>query len=74
MDCWHPITVRAEKPDAVQRWAQLEGKSPHDARRTRSALCGATSRRDNDDSRMQPFYGELIARRCSKRGGTSTAS
>ena len=28
MDCWHPITVRAEKPDAVQRWAQLEGKSP----------------------------------------------
>jgi hypothetical protein len=28
MDCWHPITVRAEKPGGVQRWAQLEGKSP----------------------------------------------
>jgi hypothetical protein len=28
MDCWHPITVRAEKLDAAQRWAQLEGKSP----------------------------------------------
>jgi hypothetical protein len=28
MDCWHPIIVRAEKPDAAQRWAQLEGKSP----------------------------------------------
>ena len=28
MDCWHPITVRAEKPDAAQRWAHLEGKSP----------------------------------------------
>jgi hypothetical protein len=28
MDCWHPIAVRAEQPDAVQRWAQLEGKSP----------------------------------------------
>jgi hypothetical protein len=28
MDCWHPISVRAEKPDAAQRWAQLEGKSP----------------------------------------------
>jgi hypothetical protein len=28
MDCWHPIAVRAEKPDAVQQWAQLEGKSP----------------------------------------------
>lgn len=28
MDCWHPITARAEKPDAVLRWAQLEAKSP----------------------------------------------
>jgi hypothetical protein len=28
MGCWHPITVRAEKPDAVQQWARLEGKSP----------------------------------------------
>jgi hypothetical protein len=28
MDCWHPINVRAERPDAAQRWAQLEGKSP----------------------------------------------
>jgi ferric-dicitrate binding protein FerR (iron transport regulator) len=28
MDCWHPITVRAEKLDTAQRWAQLEGKSP----------------------------------------------
>jgi hypothetical protein len=28
MDCWHPIAVRAEKPDSVQKWAQLEGKSP----------------------------------------------
>ena len=28
MDCWHPIIVRAERLDAVQRWAQLEGKSP----------------------------------------------
>jgi len=28
MDCWHPITVRAEPFDAAQRWAQLEGKSP----------------------------------------------
>jgi hypothetical protein len=25
---WHPINVRAEQPDAVQRWAQLEAKSP----------------------------------------------
>jgi hypothetical protein len=28
MDSWHPIAVRAEQPDAAQRWAQLEGKSP----------------------------------------------
>ncbi len=28
MDCWHPITVRAQKPDAIQRWAELEAKSP----------------------------------------------
>ena len=28
MDCWHPIAVRAEKPDAAQQWARLEGKSP----------------------------------------------
>jgi hypothetical protein len=28
MDCWHPITVRAERFDAAQQWAQLEGKSP----------------------------------------------
>ena len=28
MDYWHPITVRAEEPDAAQRWAHLEGKSP----------------------------------------------
>ena len=28
MDCWHPIAVRAEQPDAAQRWARLEGKSP----------------------------------------------
>jgi hypothetical protein len=28
MDHWHPISVRADKPDVVQRWAQLEAKSP----------------------------------------------
>jgi hypothetical protein len=28
MDCWHPISVRAEKPDVAQRWAELEAKSP----------------------------------------------
>jgi hypothetical protein len=28
MDCWHPISVRAELPSTAQRWAQLEGKSP----------------------------------------------
>jgi hypothetical protein len=28
MDHWHPIRVRAKKPDVVQRWAQLEAKSP----------------------------------------------
>jgi hypothetical protein len=28
MECWHPINVRAERPDAVQQWAELEGKSP----------------------------------------------
>jgi hypothetical protein len=28
MDHWHPISVRAEKLDVVQRWAQLEAKSP----------------------------------------------
>jgi hypothetical protein len=28
MDCWHPIIVRAERPSALQRWAQLEAKSP----------------------------------------------
>ena len=28
MDHWHPISVRAEKLDAVQRWARLEAKSP----------------------------------------------
>ncbi len=28
MDCWHPITVRAENLNAVQQWARLEGKSP----------------------------------------------
>jgi hypothetical protein len=28
MDHWHPISVRAEKLDAVHRWARLEAKSP----------------------------------------------
>ena len=28
MDYWHPINVRAERPNAIQRWAQLEAKSP----------------------------------------------
>jgi hypothetical protein len=27
VDHWHPISVRAAPPSAVQRWAQLEAKS-----------------------------------------------
>ena len=28
MDRWHPNIVRADEPDVVHRWAELEGKSP----------------------------------------------
>ena len=60
MDCWHSIAVRAELPDAVQRWAQLEGKSP--------VMCEELAQRyaPRKPTRRQPFsngtvYVELIA-------------
>jgi hypothetical protein len=60
MDCWHPIAVRAEKPDASQQWAQLEGKSP--IMREELALRYAPQKR----TRQRPLsnaaiYFELIA-------------
>jgi hypothetical protein len=60
MDCWHPIYVRAERPDAAQRWAQLEAKSPamREELVQRYALRKPTQHRSLTGA---TFCGELIA-------------
>jgi len=56
MDHWHPISVRADKPDVVERWARLEAKS----RAMREELCERYARQPAKRQSRIPVVSFLV--------------